>query len=345
MPDPWANSGLDLHLVLAARAGACGSPRATRCATPSRADGSSRDAVFRLRARSPPTSASRATRSPSAYAQLVAEGWLVARQGSGTRVGAAAGRARQPRRGAAGMPRRAGTTCAPAPRPDAFPALGLADRRPPGAEPTHRGRRSDTATRAGARTARALAGYLGRARGVRAAPSASSSAPVSPRASRMVRAAAGAGRAPAWRRAVTGREPPRTVLAQRAARSPLAVDDEGAARRPASEMSTRCCLRRRTSSRSAPRSSRRAARPGRRLGGAHRRALVEDDYDGEFRYDRQPVGAMQALAPEPRRLRRHREQDAGARAAAGLAGTARSLVEPVIAVKTPADRQTGAWTS
>jgi GntR family transcriptional regulator / MocR family aminotransferase len=26
--------------------------------------------------------------------------------------------------------------------------------------------------------------------------------------------------------------------------------------------------------------------------------LVEDDYDGEFRYDRQPLGAMQALAPE-----------------------------------------------
>src|SRR6201999_2993752 len=26
--------------------------------------------------------------------------------------------------------------------------------------------------------------------------------------------------------------------------------------------------------------------------------LIEDDYDGEFRYDRQPVGALQALAPE-----------------------------------------------
>jgi GntR family transcriptional regulator/MocR family aminotransferase len=26
--------------------------------------------------------------------------------------------------------------------------------------------------------------------------------------------------------------------------------------------------------------------------------LIEDDYDGEFRYDRQPVGVMQALAPE-----------------------------------------------
>jgi len=26
--------------------------------------------------------------------------------------------------------------------------------------------------------------------------------------------------------------------------------------------------------------------------------IVEDDYDGEFRYDQQPVGAMQALAPD-----------------------------------------------
>jgi DNA-binding transcriptional MocR family regulator len=30
--------------------------------------------------------------------------------------------------------------------------------------------------------------------------------------------------------------------------------------------------------------------------------VVEDDYDGEFRYDRQAVGAMQALAP-------HRDED------------------------------------
>ncbi|MGH2908971.1 MAG: aminotransferase class I/II-fold pyridoxal phosphate-dependent enzyme, partial [Solirubrobacteraceae bacterium] len=26
--------------------------------------------------------------------------------------------------------------------------------------------------------------------------------------------------------------------------------------------------------------------------------VIEDDFDGEFRYDRQPIGAMQALAPE-----------------------------------------------
>ncbi len=26
--------------------------------------------------------------------------------------------------------------------------------------------------------------------------------------------------------------------------------------------------------------------------------ILEDDYDGEFRYDRQPVGALQGLDPE-----------------------------------------------
>jgi len=31
---------------------------------------------------------------------------------------------------------------------------------------------------------------------------------------------------------------------------------------------------------------------------AHRGIVVEDDYDGEFRYDRQPVGAVQGMDPE-----------------------------------------------
>src|SRR5690606_9526604 len=31
---------------------------------------------------------------------------------------------------------------------------------------------------------------------------------------------------------------------------------------------------------------------------AHDGLIIEDDYDGEFRYDRQPVGAVQGMAPE-----------------------------------------------
>jgi GntR family transcriptional regulator / MocR family aminotransferase len=39
--------------------------------------------------------------------------------------------------------------------------------------------------------------------------------------------------------------------------------------------------------------------PQRRREAAHWPGVViEDDYDGEFRYDRQPVGALQALAPD-----------------------------------------------
>ena len=40
---------------------------------------------------------------------------------------------------------------------------------------------------------------------------------------------------------------------------------------------------------------RRAGRSAGERGGG---LVIEDDYDGEFRYDRQPVGAMQALAPD-----------------------------------------------
>lgn len=35
-----------------------------------------------------------------------------------------------------------------------------------------------------------------------------------------------------------------------------------------------------------------------RLAAEHGAYLIEDDYDGEFRYDRQPIGALQGLAPE-----------------------------------------------
>jgi GntR family transcriptional regulator/MocR family aminotransferase len=36
----------------------------------------------------------------------------------------------------------------------------------------------------------------------------------------------------------------------------------------------------------------------RREAAARGGVVIEDDYDGEFRYDRQPVGALQALAPD-----------------------------------------------
>ena len=44
-----------------------------------------------------------------------------------------------------------------------------------------------------------------------------------------------------------------------------------------------------------------AAARARRLGPAHGGCVIEDDYDAEFRYDREPVGAVQGLAPGPGR--------------------------------------------
>ena len=42
--------------------------------------------------------------------------------------------------------------------------------------------------------------------------------------------------------------------------------------------------------------------------------IIEDDYDAEFRYDRDPVGALQGLAPDRVALDRHGQQVARARA-------------------------------
>ncbi|GAA1622735.1 PLP-dependent aminotransferase family protein [Kribbella alba] len=68
--------------------------------------------------------------------------------------------------------------------------------------------------------------------------------------------------------------------------------------------------------------------------------LLEDDYDGEFRYDRQPVGALQALDPE----RVAYTGTASKSLAPGLRlawmVVPQRLMEPVLAAKRTADLQT-----
>jgi GntR family transcriptional regulator/MocR family aminotransferase len=74
---------------------------------------------------------------------------------------------------------------------------------------------------------------------------------------------------------------------------------------------------------------------------AGERLIIEDDYDGEFRYDRHPLGSLQAHAPD-------RVVYAGT-ASKTLAPGVRlawlvvppALVEPLVAAKTLADRHTG----
>jgi GntR family transcriptional regulator / MocR family aminotransferase len=67
--------------------------------------------------------------------------------------------------------------------------------------------------------------------------------------------------------------------------------------------------------------------------------IIEDDYDGEFRYDRQPAGAAAAPRPRSRDLCRHRQQDPRSRPAAGLSPPA-SIGAAITAAKEHADRGT-----
>ncbi|MFE9676030.1 PLP-dependent aminotransferase family protein [Streptomyces sp. NPDC006259] len=234
-----------------------------------------------------------------AYADLVAEGWLTARQGSGTRV---SDRAVAPPTGAA-APRR----------PDHHPAYDLRPGTPdlgsfPRAEWLKAARRAlaaapndalgygDPRGRTELRTA--LAGYLARARGVRTDP----------------------GRVLVVAGFAHGLQVLGTVLRARGARTvavesygldaherqlraaglrtvPLPFDrlgtdpdglgDVGAVLlTPAHQFPMGVPLHR----------DRRATVVdwARRTGGL----VLEDDYDGEFRYDRQPVGALQGLDPD-----------------------------------------------
>lgn len=235
-----------------------------------------------------------------AYAELVAEGWLTARQGSGTRVAA---RAEPPR-----PVRPPGTLTPPLPRrprydlvqgaPDAasFPrAAWLAStRRALTAAPNEAFGPGDPRGRPELR--RAVADYLTRARGVRAEPDRVVICPGFAGALRLL------GRVLSGTIAVEsyGLGFHRSLLADAGLGTvALPIDEHGARVEelaatgagavlltPAHQFPTGGSLH----------AERRAAVVdwARATGGL----VLEDDYDGEFRYDRQPVGAVQGLDPE-----------------------------------------------
>ena len=97
--------------------------------------------------------------------------------------------------------------------------------------------------------------------------------------------------------------------------------------RPISSRSARCCRRR--GARTPP-----AGPP--RPGGL----VIEDDYDGEFRYDRQPVGALQALAPEHVVYAGTASKTLAPGLRLGWLVLPASLVDAVTDAKARADRQT-----
>ncbi|MEU2581574.1 PLP-dependent aminotransferase family protein [Streptomyces avermitilis] len=303
MAESWVNSaeriGADLHLELSAAGGRRASLiRALREAV--------RSGRLAPGTRLPPYRSLAADLGVArntvadAYAELVAEGWLTARQGSGTRVADRAAplggaharvpkkvppRARGPRHDL-----RQGT-----PDASSFPrAAWLASyRRALQQAPNEVFGPGDPAGRIELR--RALAAYLARARGVRTEPG---------------RIVICSGFAHALRLLFPGvlKGPlavesyglgfHRELLAAASVRTvPLPLDEDGARvgelgrertvlLTPAHQFPTGGPLH----------PARRAAVVdwARARGGV----ILEDDYDGEFRYDRKPVGAVQGLDPE-----------------------------------------------
>ncbi|MCX4636673.1 PLP-dependent aminotransferase family protein [Streptomyces platensis] len=235
-----------------------------------------------------------------AYAELVAEGWLSARQGSGTRVAArvlpratpAARRTPGPS-GHADRPRFDLTPGTP--DVSAFPRTAwlAAARRALTAAPSEAFGYGTPRGRPELRTV--LADYLARARGVRADPDRIVICAGFMQGLGLLSRALGTGRLAVesygldFHRAVITRAGLGTV--------PLTVDERGARTEelagldgvraalltPAHQFPTGVPLH----------PDRRAAAVNwaRSTGGF----ILEDDYDGEFRYDRQPVGALQGL--------------------------------------------------
>ncbi len=334
MADQWAVAGVDLHLDLdpaLSRRG--GLERALREAI--------RDGRLAPGARLPATrrlavelGLARNTVA-AAYDQLVAEGYLTARRGAGTQV------APLPRPAAPTVPRGPDPT---GPRHDltpgspdvsAFPVAAWlrATRRALAAAPASAHGYGDTRGRVELRTA--LADYLGRTRGVQASPE------------RIV-VTSGYVQALALLASVVdgpvAMEDPglpfhRDVVA-RAGRPvvPLPVDEQGARTpadvaaavvTPAHQYPTGVPLH--------P-SRRRALTAWARESGA---VLVEDDYDGEFRYDRQPVGAVQGTAPDHVVYAGSASKTMGPGVRLGWLVLPPRWVDPVVDAKLHADHHTG----
>ncbi|MFJ6070158.1 PLP-dependent aminotransferase family protein [Streptomyces sp. NPDC093065] len=297
MANPWATLGIDLHLEPAGPGLRRGLTDALREAvrtgrlTPGTRLPSSRTLAADL-------GIARNTVA-DAYADLVAEGWLTARQGSGTRV---ADRAVVP---------PAGT--APRPRTPARPAYDLRPGTPdlasfPRAEWLRAARRALTAApnealgygdpRGRPELRGALADYLARARGVRAEPERVLICGGFAHGLTLLATVLRARGVHTVAVESYGLHVHRDLLTAAGLRTvPLPLDalgtdpdvprDAGAVLlTPAHQFPLGMPLH----------PDRRAAVVdwARRTGGL----VLEDDYDGEFRYDRQPVGALQGLDPD-----------------------------------------------
>jgi GntR family transcriptional regulator / MocR family aminotransferase len=237
-----------------------------------------------------------------AYGQLVGEGWLTARQGSGTRVAehvtapAVAPAPARPARPAARYDLRPGV-----PDLSEFPRAAwlTAARRALSAAPSAAFGYGDPRGRPELRGA--LASYLARARGVQATPDqiviCSGFTQGLSLLSRVLAASGGTAMAVEAFGHLHHRD---VIAAQGLGARPVPVDDHGAVIEAVGQVPGAAAVLLTPSHQfplgvplAPPRRSQ-AVRWASRTGGV----VIEDDYDGEFRYDRRAIGAMQALAPE-----------------------------------------------
>ena len=234
-----------------------------------------------------------------AYAQLVAEGWLSTRQGSRTRVAPSARRAERAERAAARewRPRfdfRPGIPDLSAfPRGEWLASARRAVRAMPDGALAYGDPRGHEALRS------ALAAYTGRARGVVADPERVLVCAGVTNGIALVCAALRRGGA----RRMAVEDPGffihrGTIEYSGLEVVPVPVDEDGldVARLPDDVDAVLCTPAHQSPTGGVLPPERRAAL----LSWAARRGArgLEDDYDAEYRYDREPVGALQALAPE-----------------------------------------------
>jgi GntR family transcriptional regulator/MocR family aminotransferase len=232
-----------------------------------------------------------------AYAELVAEGWLASRQGAGTWVVNNAAAAVPPRpRGIRVVPTH--NLMPGSPDVSEFPRNEwvASTRRALTNAPTEALRMGDPRGRPELREA--LAEYLARVRGVRASPEA------------IVICAGTRHGVEVLTRVFAGSRPIAVeayglfifrdaIAALGMATTPIGVDERGAVVADLDSVDVPAALL--TPAHHSPLGM--SLHPSRRaavIDWAQRADgyIIDDDYDGEFRYDRQPIGALQALCPD-----------------------------------------------
>ncbi|KOU37730.1 GntR family transcriptional regulator [Streptomyces sp. WM6373] len=231
-----------------------------------------------------------------AYAELVAEGWFTARQGSGTRVAEGVASPPAPTAGTGPPPEPPRHDLLQGkPDPASFPRgpWATSARRALAEAPTEAFGPGDPRGRPELR--RALAGYLSRTRGVRTGPE---NIVVCSGFANGLRLLASL-RPRDWAVESYGLPFHHGILDAAGVRPhPVAVDEDGARTQElplrASTLLLTPAHQFPTGGRLLPARRAAAVEWARSTGGV----IVEDDYDGEFRYDRKPVGAVQGLAPE-----------------------------------------------